>query len=385
MGSRILTMQRQVRELGRLRTGYTANGRPNRSKTWILTSKDRDLLAAAAEEWGGHVVEWTPLNSDAKQWSLTTETATLPAFLPPGDPLTQNLEMWSKGGAQRRCNGVTESKSGKDCLCFAQFGENFHERDPRDVCRPYSQLNLMLLNLPDIGLWRHVTKSFYAAGEIAGAVDLIKAQVGPDPIVPVWLIIDPRESVKDGKRTPYPVPAIKIRGATSGAALLSGNVPTLELGSARERVAIEATPAQAAPSSNGSAATKPPAFTVDSAIAAIGSARNQAQLDMLKEDFRAAGLGDEAVIRAWTARSAELVAAKPTSGPPAEVVEGEPEPDPAAVWMQVLAVAGAAPLRWNADRLEKAVQEFCGKSSDEANGWDLSALLDALKNGQVPA
>jgi recombination directionality factor gp3-like protein len=380
---RILTLQRQVRELGRLRTGYTANGRPNRSKTWILTSKDRDLLAAAAEEWGGQVVEWTPLNSDTKQWSLTTETAILPAFLPPGDPLTQNLEMWSKGGAQRRCDGVTDSKSNKPCLCLAQFGENFHERDPREVCRPYSQLNLMLLNLPDIGVWRHVTKSFYAAGEIAGAVDLIKAQVGPAPIVPVWLIIDPRESVKDGKRTPYPVPAIKIRGATSGAALLSGQVPTLELGPARERVAIESGPAQP-PATQPARKEKLTAAKV-AALAAL--VRNVEQLQQLWKDAAADGALDEPTKQLLTARAEQLkngnAAAKPVSAPPVETVEGEPEPDADALMLQILALSGAAPLRWSADRLEQAITGFCGKSSSDANGWELATFLDALKNGQV--
>lgn len=243
MGGRLLNMQRQMRELGRLRTGYTGPRGPVRSKTWILTSKERDLLEAAAGEWGGKVVEWTPLNGDTKQWSLTTETDRLPAFLPPGDPLTQANEMWNKGGATRRCNGVTELKSGKPCLCAAQFGEEFYRRGPQEVCKPYSHLNVMLLGLPDVGQWRHTTKSFYAAAEIAGMVDLIKARIGTEPVVPVWLIIDQRKKVADGKTTPYPVPIIKVRGAESGAALLSGHIPTLELGAGPQRQALEAGPA----------------------------------------------------------------------------------------------------------------------------------------------
>jgi hypothetical protein len=381
---RILTMQRQVRELGRLRTGYTAGNRPVRSKTWILTAKDRDLLDAAAEEWGGQVVEWTPLNHEGKQWSLTTETAMLPAFLPPGDPLTQSYEQWNRGGAVRRCDGNTESKSGNPCICRA-LGEKWYERSVKEVCKPYSQLNVMLLNLPDIGVWRHVTKSYYAAGEIAGMVDLIKAQVGPEPIVPVWLVIDQRESVKDGKKTPYPVPAIKIRGAHSGAALLSGDVPTLELGAARSRPALEAAPV-AAPAV--AAEPQRPKLTPDKVVMFGKLVRNVEQLQQLWKDAAGDDVLTEGVKAFLTQRAEQLKnglgpRVETVEEPPADVVEGEPEPDPTAVLTQVMALAGAAPRKWSTAQVEERLTAFCGKGTADANGWELAGFLDAIKSGEV--
>ena len=387
MAGRILTMQRTLREVGRIRSGYTGPKGPVRSKTWILTSKDRDLLDAAAQAWGGTVAGWTPLNRTDKQWSLTTETNMLPAQLPPGDPLSQANELWSGGGAQRRCDGITESKTGKPCLCLAQFGEDWHLQDKKIRCQPYSHLNLFLLNLPDVGQWRHVTKSFYAAGEIAGQVDLIKARIGPDPIVPVWLIIDPREKVADGKKTPYPVPVIKIRGAESGAALLSGDVPTLELGPARERAAIEA-------GSAGPEATVDSAKTVEQFKALARLARDPQTIRNLWERAKDRLVLNQDLADYLTARAQDLGAPakqngngdKPVSAPPAppaETVDPEMQPDRKATWMQVLALAGDAPYKWSTERLEQAVVDHCGKPAGKCDGWELAQFLDDLKNGRV--
>lgn len=388
MSRRIINRQRELRELGRIRSGYTGPKGPVRSKTWILTSRDRELLDAAASEWGGQVVEWTPLNRTEKQWSLTTETNALPAFLPPGDPLSQANELWSGGGAQRRCDGVTEQKSGSACLCLAKFGENWHQQDKKLRCQPYSHLNVMLLNLPDVGRWRHTTKSYYAAGEIAGQVDLINAQVGLEAIVPVWLVIDQREKVAEGRRTPYPVPIIKIRGAESGAALLSGNVPTLELGPARERTAIAAGP---------SAVTADTASSAEQFKTLANSARDPETIRVLWDRAGNAEVLNDDLKEFLKARAADLGAtpktkaapvepSQPTSAPPAppvEVIDGEPEPDVTAVVMQILAITGAKPYQWSSDDLEKRIQDRFGRSSDDIDGWQAQTFLDELKNGQV--
>lgn len=372
MPGRILTMQRQVRELGRLRTGHSGAKGPVRSKTWILTSPQRDCLDVAAEIWGGTVQEWTPLNGDGKQWKLTTEQASLDALLPPGDPLTQANEMWNRGGAVRRCNGETDSKSGKPCLCLAQYGEDWFRRSVREVCKPYSQLNIILPQLPDLGVWRHVTKSYYAAGEIAGMVDLIKAQVGPDAMVPIRIRIDPRKKVADGTTTPYPVPVIEIRGATGGQ-ILSGNVPSL---------AIEGGQAQQALPVGPDGAEK---LTEGKAIALAANCKNIAQVQQLWRDAVADGAMTDRLKGVLTARSAEfkpatdgVPAAKPVSGPPA--VDGEVEPDPDGTWAAIVA---AAPAEWKTSDLEQRFVDMIGKASSDANGWDLAGFLGELKSGRV--
>lgn len=379
MGSRLLNLQAQARELGRLRTGYTGPRGPVRSKTWILTSKERDLLDAAAAEWGGQVVEWTPLNGDVRQWSLTTETDRLPAYLPPGDPLTQANEMWSRGGATRRCDGVTEAKTGKPCLCLAQFGDEWHRQDKKARCQPYSHLNVMLLGLPDIGLWRHTTKSYYAAGEIAGMVDLIKARIGVGPIVPVWLIIDQRKKVADGTTTPYPVPIVKVRGADSGAALLSGRIPTLELGTAPTRTALEAGPA--AP-----VVADPAALTAGQVIAEAAAVSTVQAAQELWRTAVSANVMNDNVKAALEARVAALRGGQPAAADEvvdAEIVDETPERGQ-QLWDAVIA---ASPF----DSMTELNAMFrqvtgAGHDMDGADVPQLQMFLDALRAPQgVPA
>jgi hypothetical protein len=265
MPGRILTLQRQVRELGRLRAGLTETGttkegkeytRPASSRTWILTSANRDYLDAAAQLWGGDVLEWTPVGNGPKAWRLITATPLIDAILPPGDPLSQHQEMWSRGGCQRRCDGEQEMLSGKACLCRAQFGEDFHEQKVGTVCDIHTRLNVFLPDLPDIGVWRVETKGFWPANHIAGYVDMIKGQVGPQVMVPIRLRIEPRTQVKAGKTSQYIEIVVELRSSATFAQILEAP-QVLAIGGPADTRAIEGTsrPAiAAAPNGNVSGA-----------------------------------------------------------------------------------------------------------------------------------
>lgn len=397
MGNRIIDIQRGVRELGRLRTGYKGpKGNPVRSKTWIITTKERDLVEAAAAEWGGEVKAWTPNGSSLQQWSLTTETDRLPAFLPPGDPINQANEMWSRGGVTRRCDGVIDQKSGQPCVCKARFGDEWFRRGVDEVCRPYTNLNVMLLGLPDIGMWRHTTKSYYAAMEITGMVDLIKARIGVEPVVPVWLIIDQRQKVADGRTTPYPVPVIKVRGAGESAAeLLSGNVPTLELGPApQQRAAIGAAPAAPEPAQmpvgEPAAPAQPTGPTKAQLLRLVKDAPTVPAVRALWES--AGDAMDDELAAAMTARAkalsnpqqpaaAEAAPAQPAADAEEPVVADAEEPDPDALWSQINAAAGK--LKWSANDLEGRIVGRFNKTSDEINGWQMQDFLADMKAGTV--
>lgn len=385
---RILTLQRQARELGRLRAGFTeptASGkqRPARSKTWILTTHQRDYLDAAAEQWGGEVLEWTPQGGGARAWRLITDADSIDAIMPPGDPLSQYNEMWSRGGCQRRCDGETEQLSNKPCVCLEDFGEEFHLQPPDKACRPHTRLNVILPDVPDVGVWRMETKGFYAANEIAAAVDLIRGATGGNAMVPVRLRIEPRQRVAQGKTKQYPVIVVEIRGATAGQ-VLAGNSPAMarvlqgygaELVAAPEQAAIESGPDGA------------PKLTAEKVLDMVGACRNIAQVQQLWRDAKADDALTKQVAAALTAKSAEfkpaadgVPAAKPVSGPPA--VDAEVEPNPDETWAAIVA---AAPAGWKTSDLEAKFGNAVGKASSDANGWELAEFLRMLKNGEVPA
>ncbi len=373
MAGRILTLQRQARELGRLRAGFTeptSNGRtrPARSKTWILTSHQREYLDAAAEQWGGTVERWSPQGGGAEAWRLITTSDAVDAILPPGDPLSQFYEMWSRGGCQRRCDGEVEQLKNTACPCRAQFGDEFHLQPPEQACRPHTRLNVILPDVPDLGVWRMETKGYYAANEIAASIDLIRNATGGNVMVPVRLRIEPRKRVAQGKTKQFPVIVVEIRGATAGQ-ILSGAAPVAALTAPEVRPALEAAPSASA----GSAAVEP----VRDWVREIAAARNAVQLERLKEEMRAKGVTDRGVVAAWMARSADLAN---TNG---AVGDRGPEPDVEEVWNRIVS---AAPDGWGMSGLQDRVAQFLGgKTADEADGFELAAFLDALKNGQVPA
>ncbi|MFK0124938.1 hypothetical protein ACIQSP_16680 [Streptomyces nigra] len=237
MGSRIRTAQKQARELGRLRTGYSVPNqdpnkrpRPVKSKTWVVSSHAEHYVAAAAEAWGGKVERWQPQGSGAPQFRVITEAEQLEAILPPGDPLSQANEMWNKGGCVRRCDGVTEQISRHPCLCLSEHGPEWHllRQDLRTkdkVCAATSRLNVVLPDMPDVGVWRVETHSWYAANELAGTVDMVLSGTGGKGLVPVTLRIEPRTRVAGGQTKHFPVVVVEIRGVTTRQAL-TGPLPT---------------------------------------------------------------------------------------------------------------------------------------------------------------
>ncbi|MDW4900616.1 hypothetical protein RB625_19595 [Streptomyces californicus] len=251
MGSRILTMKRQAAELGRIRTGYS---RPNpdpekgpipvKSKTFVLTSHSRNYVAAAAELYGGKVEQWTPQRQSVAQWRVITEARELGAILPAGDVLNQANEMWTGGGCERRCDGITESIRRTPCICLAKYGEDWHTRPPTQVCRPTSRIGVFLPDLPDLGVWRLDTKSYYAADALAGGLDTVLQATGGKGLLPVRMWIEQRTVVRNGKTKQFQVvmlvPALpKLRHALSGPISTAAALDPASL----DRPAIEAGPA----------------------------------------------------------------------------------------------------------------------------------------------
>lgn len=248
-GSRIKTMQRQAAELGRIRTGYSRPNQdpkrrrvPVKSQTFILSSHSREYIERAAELYGGTVEEWTPQNTSVAQYRVITEAKELRAILPAGDPLSQSYEMWSGGGCSRRCDGETEQLTRQPCVCLARYGEDWHERKPDEVCRPTSRISVMLPDLPDLGVWRLETKSYYAADAMAGGLDIVLQATGGKGLLPVRMWIEQRTAVRNGKTKQFQVvmlvPSLpKLRHALSGPL---STAAALDPGSLVDRPAIEA-------------------------------------------------------------------------------------------------------------------------------------------------
>jgi Recombination directionality factor-like len=230
----VLDLQRRTRQSGRIRLGYaidtgkTGKGgqkitRPARSDKFRFTSPSRPLIEAVAAYHGGEPRPWE--DGGRREWEVFTEAEELFVSVPPGvEAITTNYELWRGGGCERRCDSQHEQKTGGPCLCphaanpddaeevnrVARLRHEMSKRNPPEACGLKTRVNLVLPDLPDIGVWRLDTGSFYAAGELLGHAELMELCVARNVFLPARLWIDHRTEVVRGQTRRYPVPALEL-------------------------------------------------------------------------------------------------------------------------------------------------------------------------------
>lgn len=223
----IIELQRRLREIGRIRIGEQVptssnKTRPSKLTHFRFTSRDRKVIDAAAEVYGGEVNPWT--SPDGDQWEVKSKAHELPCVVPPGDmAFSQWFELWSAGGCKRRCDGQTEYLSDKGCICDPEARE----------CSIHTRLSLLLTDLPGLGLWRLDTQGYYAAVELGGVVDLAAGFSARGQMLPARLRLEQR-SVKrtvDGKveTRRFAVPTLDLDIHPLALVRAGGDAQVLEL------------------------------------------------------------------------------------------------------------------------------------------------------------
>lgn len=377
----ILELQRRQTEVGRIRIGESVdtgrkdkNGnpirRPKKLETFRFTSSSKQLIEQIAAIYGGAPAEWSPQGGGAKQWEVYTESRSISVVVPPGS-VSQWYELWTGGMCSRRCDGQRELISDKPCMCPPDPAER--------KCKPTTRLSLMLADVPGIGVWRCETHGFYAATELPAVAELLAAAGG---YVAARLELEQRTAKRPkaggGVETRHwMVPVLHVDAAPAQLLALTGGNGRAAIPAADERQAIEA-----APTGNGNGRQ-----TAAQLTALVRLAQHPNQLKSLWASARELNQNDPGLpaLRAeFDRKAAEFKAVgeseTPTETPVAESVDGEVEPDADAVWSQI---QSAVPVEWGTDGLETRVIEFLGKSSIDANGFDLQRFLTAVKAGEV--
>ena len=347
----IIELQKRMYERGRIRIGQkSAKGAPQKLDRFRFTSAAKENLLPIAAAYGGEVVEWTPADG-RKQWEVITDSARLPILVPP-NPVSQWLELWSGGGCQRRCDGVRDVISDSPCLC---------DPDPeKRACKPTTRLNVVLRDMPGIGVWRLESHGWNAAVELPGLAEFV---MRADGMVPAFLTLEERVTKRDGKTNRFMVPGIDVEvtpsqllaGQTAAAAIASPSVAALETGPAAietgQRVPDYAAAARACTSLAGWREVWQKAQTA-------GHLTNE-----LKAALTPIG---EALAKAIE---------PPATTPPA----AEPVGDPDDLWMLIVA---KTPEGWTTAQLENDFTEYTGGVSPaDAVAEDLAGYLEQLKAG----
>jgi hypothetical protein len=215
MTRRLANLQLSLRERGRIRLGTStlnAKGKkiPRKLDRFLFSAPDEQTVQLAARLYGGTPEPWDGGGRD--RWRVISEADDVPVVFPAAMAFSQSYEIWQGGFCTRRCDGVTcEEPSGKrwkesPCQC---------DPDERD-CKITTNLSVILPELPGLGTWRLVSHGYYAATELAAAVELIESAISVGMRVPARLFVERREVRRliDGKPEvrKFAVPVLDLDG-----------------------------------------------------------------------------------------------------------------------------------------------------------------------------
>ncbi len=379
-----------VIRLGEKRTGNNGKQFPAKLETFRLTSPSKALIERAAELYGGDVRDW-PDAPAGPEFQVITKTREIPVYVLP-QRIDPNLELWGNRHRVRLCDGVTERIRNKPCLCEAaarvrydRSGLEWPEsgkflRDPRSECKPTTRVSVMLADVSE-GQWKIEAHGWNAAAELPTAATFylslaqkpVPATLRMDLRDEPKLVINPDGSEKVDARK-FAVPVLDFGDLFTARQALTGGVDAAvdrALEGQRLRLAIGAAP-------------------TDPLTALWVEARAAATSDELRAVWNRT---DNPDLRTFIAeRKKELesepaatsTTAKPGPTPPVPVTEpidGEVEPDAEETWAAILREAGKA--GWNLATTKERFAKARGMDADDANGFQLAAFLDAMRNGQV--
>jgi hypothetical protein len=389
----IIDLQRRMRQLGEIRIGHVvATGktrrdgkpgtRPAKLNHFRFTSPSRAILAEVAALYGGEVKPWTPANGGPAEFEVYSTTNRLPVLIPPQDAVSQWYELYAGSKCQRRCDGVTEHKKDRPCICDPENRE----------CKITTRVNVMLRDVPALGQWLLITKGYYAATELPPAAELL-AQAGG--YVAGWLGMEEKLVQRDEGPARFMVPTLDVK--ITPAALMAGKMTGAQTAVAKgpERAAITAAPAQDSARQRDYLLEAKEATTQAEVLAIFQAAKQAGAPVAYQEQIKAIGLTKPATKQGAghedephpddTQRilnPADYGDAPPES---AEYVDAEIVDDPAdvqGVWFQVIAAAGAHNL--TTEQVEAGfAQRHGGLHPSGATVAQMTGYLTAVKAGEV--
>lgn len=161
--------------IGKLKSGIHDGRRPKAIDTWRLTTSSREYADDFANTYGGTVEPFTNQRSPHK-WQVTSEATEVNIVLLGDKGYSIAYELWSGGGCQRRCDGVTAEvidTTGPDtveytptnCIC---------DRKGELECSLKSRLTFVLPDLPFRGGLVYESGSKNFAEESQGMLEMIQ-------------------------------------------------------------------------------------------------------------------------------------------------------------------------------------------------------------------
>jgi hypothetical protein len=201
----LLDLQQRAREVGRIRIGrqvrYVKDGqtksRAEKLDRFRFTTNDPHAAQRVAELYGGEAIEW---EGGRQAWEVIADVSELDVMVPPGEAaLSQDYELWSGGGLVRRCNGIDQLTTDHACVCPADISERMELAAQGRACKPTTRVNVILPDLPDIGVWRYESHGYTAALELGGTADLLAKAREKGVVLPAKMRMEARQKIAGGQ------------------------------------------------------------------------------------------------------------------------------------------------------------------------------------------
>lgn len=400
----IRDLQRALTEVGRIRLGQkvkTSNGkeRPDKLDTFRFTSAAEHLIIEIAALYGGIVKPWD--GGRGKQWEVIVDSTLIPIYLP-RQSIEPWYEAWKGGVCQHRCDGVHDHLTDSPCSCDAE------ERS----CKPTTRVNVLLADVPGLGVWRVESHGYYAASELSQLADLIAGISMP---LPGRLMLEARGRKFFNRKTQkvevrdYFVPVVLIDSVTARQVHVGGDALTraLQMGRANAALtAVESAPAARAIEATPTVATEPDPKVVERGLTMIGSAtpgqmsdihariKKMGSPQVLVDAFQLR-LGEHAVTKEQADAELEAswadggegehapvqpedAAASATEAVEVEAQIVEDSGDRGAAVMELLSIAGK--LKLNTKQVDEKIFERYGVARTVATAAQLTDLATWLRS-----
>lgn len=213
-------INRRAPEAGRIRLGVKSGKAMKSIDTFRFTSPVRAVIDQLAALYGGEARPWNdPSANPSNQFEVISRASDIRVMLVPEGCSTQ-YELWSGGGCQRRCDGITcevPRVVGSDyemvttpCICTAQ--------NMRD-CDVKTRLTVVLPDVDFYGTWRLESKGWNAAEELPGMADFIEQAAATGRLIEARLAVERRERMTPAGKRKFVVPRLSVAQTLDSLAL----------------------------------------------------------------------------------------------------------------------------------------------------------------------
>jgi len=217
-----IVVQSRLAHVGDIRTGTRSDkGYPTKLDTFRITTPHEAITDELAGLYGGTPTPW----EDGYELITTVNSLPVRVHTQDFDPF---LEVWSKGGLQKRCTGTTEYSTDyppkKVGPCPGTTPDN--RRDCTYGCKPTTRISVILDDATIVGSFTARTTSFNANREITQAMTLIAQQWRSGVMFPqAFLELRQETRVSKGQTTKFGVLTLRPILTTSIRELMNTPQP----------------------------------------------------------------------------------------------------------------------------------------------------------------